>query len=45
MLKKYTSWATISSTPLIIEWFDVAILEGFYPSFGATSNKKALAFA
>ena len=28
-----------------IEWFEVAILEGFYPGFGATSNTKALAFA
>jgi len=39
------SWSIFwNSTEYLIEWFEVAILEGFYPSFGATSNTKALAF-
>jgi hypothetical protein len=35
---------SLHTAQLLLEWFEVAIFEGFYPGFGATSNTKALAF-
>jgi hypothetical protein len=40
----YFRQTRFSIRKLYIEWFEVVILEGFYPGFGATSNTKALAF-